>query len=47
MASKRASIAVPNSTGIVEEANRFTINPLKTTHSESSTDKDNDDEEKI
>ena len=47
MASKMASIAVPNSIGIGDEANRFTINPLKTTHSESSIDKDNDDEEKI
>jgi hypothetical protein len=47
MASKMASIAVPNSMGIGEEANRFTINPLKTTHSESSIDKDNNDEEKI
>jgi hypothetical protein len=47
MASKRASVAGPNSMDIGEEATRFSINSFKTTYSESSTDKDNDDEKKI
>ena len=47
MASKRTSAAGSNSMDIGEEANRFSINSLKTTYSESSTDKDNDDEKKI
>jgi hypothetical protein len=47
MASKKASIADPNSMSKDEKANGFNINPMKTTHPKSSTDKDNDDEEKI
>jgi hypothetical protein len=47
MARKKTSIAGPNSMDIDEEANRFNIDSLKTTYSELSTDKDNDDEEKI
>jgi hypothetical protein len=47
IASKKASIAGPNSMDKGEKANRFNIDSLKTRYSESSTDKDNDDEEKI
>jgi len=47
MANKKTLIAGPNSIDIGEQANRFKINSLKTTYSESSTDKDNDDEKKI
>ena len=45
--NKKASTAVPNSMDIGETADRFNIGSMKTTYSESSTDKDNDDEEKI
>ena len=45
--NKKASTAVPNSMDIGEKADRFNIGSMKTTYSESSTDKDNEDEEKI
>ena len=46
--NKKASIAGPNSMDIGEKADRFNIGSLKTTtYSESSTDKDDGDEEKI
>lgn len=47
MASKRASIAGPDSMDIGEKADRFNNNSLKTTYPGPSTDKGNDDEDKI
>jgi hypothetical protein len=48
MAIKRASVAGSSSMDIGDKAkDSFNANSLKTTYSESSTDKDNDEEEKI